>query len=1012
MTDRLTQFLLLVLLASLALSQPLFSLLGNQAEFLVAHDMRPATLLIFALTLGLLIPVAIGALPLLLGRLHRAAGDFLFHLLFLALVTTIALPLIKKLDWTGWGALAAAVLAALACLILYRRAPAVRLFFTYLAPAVLVFPVAFLFFSRATALFLPDDGSSRLGLVPLASTPDIVFLVLDELPVVSLLTPELEINRQRFPNFARLADQSNWYVAATTGAEVTVDAVPEALTGLEARPEVSELPISANFPRNLFTLLQEHYQFQVSETNTRLCPRELCRLAKSAPAGGHDWSVFTSDLGLVFLHLVLPARWSGELPSVSNGWAGFGQETAQPPNTGQDLENAIAVADLAKQVNWRTRGSQFEEFIDSIQQAERPQLYFFHSLLPHRVWRYLPDGRQYLVNEVWEAIDDPGPEHGEFMARIFGHIWQDDELAVQTARKRHLLQVQYVDTLLGRLLDRMQSQDMLRDSLVIVIGDHGASFIPGHPRRAITEQSLSDIAGVPLIIKLPGQTTGKRIQTPASLADILPTIVEIMGAKPEWDFDGASLLGPEPAARSTIQVKNAAGAAFGYSTEQHITHLRRRAAEFDTGFGQGRVITFANIGWAGDLLGKAPEVFNLAPAAAGNAFLEAPQLYAAVDKQSGFIPLHVKGALDGLPLSAYPADLAIAVNGVIHAVTRTFTIPGHERRFETLLPPDALQDGHNELQVYLVNREPGAIGLAELAREQQQAMFTHKRQGAEYVVDEQQREFRVHPDRTIGRVSSVEAEGHAVISLMGSIPVGLPGSARIAAFVNGELAGFGELEDGEFSIPIRSLRGTAPGELEVRVFVIDEASAFELQYPRPCSVNWHFAPPASWGDMQCALEAADPLTWSHDRYRGRLDFQDAHIRQYQKDGWVAEPGNVSWTVTQRAELEIPIPADTGGLSVTALGRPFLAPPALSHQNVYVLANDRPVGSFRLEERTLTALSWEIPPEVLNLSPEMLHISFLLPDAVSPKSVGAGEDLRLLGLGLTEMLIESAPVATD
>jgi hypothetical protein len=1012
LTDRITRFLLLALLTSLALSQPLFSLVGSQAEFLVAHDMRPAALLIFALTLGLLIPVGIGALPPLLGRLHRTAGDLLFHLLFLALVTTIALPLIKKLDWVGWGAVAAAVLVALTCLILYRRAPVVRLFFTYLAPAVLVFPVAFLFFSRATALFLPDDGTSRLGTVPLASTPDIVFLVLDELPVVSLLTPGLEINRQRFPNFARLADQSNWYVAATTGAEVTVDAVPEALTGLEARPEISELPISVNFPRNLFTLLQEHYQFQVSETNTRLCPRELCRLASAAPAGGHDWSVFASDLGLVFLHLVLPTPWSDELPSVSNGWAGFGQETAQPPDAGQDLENAIAIADLAKQVDWRTRGSQFEEFIASIQQTEQPQLYFFHSLLPHRVWRYLPDGRQYLVNEVWEAIDDPGPEHGQFINKIFGHVWQNDELAVQTARKRHLLQVQYVDTLLGRLLDRMQSERMLRDSLVIVMGDHGASFIPGHPRRAITEQSLSDIAGVPLIIKLPGQSTGKRIQTPASIADILPTIVEIMGARPKWDFDGASLLGPEPAARTGIQVKNAAGAPFRYSTEQHITHLRRRAAEFDTSFGQGPVISFANISWSKDLLGKAPEVFNLAPSAPGNAFLEAPQLYTAVDKQGGFIPLHIKGALEELPLSAYPAELAIAVNGIIHAVTRTFTIAGHEHRFETLIPPDALQDGHNELQIYLVTRDPGTIGLAELTREQQQVMFTHTRRGAEYVIDAQQREFRVHPDRTIGRVSSVESEGHAVISLMGSIPVGLPDSVRIAAFVNGELSGFSELEDGQFSVPVRSLRGTAPGELEVRVFVIDGASAFEVQYPRPCSVNWHFAPPASWGDMQCALEATNPLTWSHDRYRGRLNFQDTHIRQYQKDGWVAESGNVSWTVNQRAELEIPIPPDTGRLSVTALGRPFLAPPALSHQSVYVLANDQPVGSFLLEERTLTALSWEIPPEVLDMSPELLHISFLLPDAVSPKSVGAGEDLRLLGLGLTEMLIESVPVGSD
>jgi hypothetical protein len=1011
LTDRTTHFLLLVLLTSLALSQPLFSLLGKQAEFLVAHDMRPLSLLLFAIALGVLLPVGAALLPVLLSRFSRVAGDVLFKTLFVLLFTAIALPLANRLGWSGWGAVAAGVFAALLCLYAYQRTFAVRLFFKYLTPAVLVFPLAFLFFSRATPLFMPDGGGLP-GAVRLASKPDIVFLVLDEFPIVSLLTPELEINRLRFPNFARLADQSNWYVAATTGAEVTVDAVPEALTGLEAVPDSSELPISSNFPRNLFTLLSEHYQFHVSETNTRLCPRELCRLATPPIAGQLDWPVFASDLAWVYLHLVVPVPWAADLPSVSNGWAGFQQEASPEAGAEQDLENAIAIADLAKQVNWRTRSSQFEAFTASIEPQDQPQLYFFHSLLPHRVWRYLPDGRQYLVNEVWEALSEPGLEHGEFIERIFGHVWQDDELAVQTARKRHLLQVQFVDTLLGRLLDRLQEHGMLQDSLVVVIGDHGASFVPGHPRRAITEHSLSDIAGVPLMIKLPGQDSGQRILTPASLTDVLPTIVETLGAQPGWSFDGASLLGPGPAARDGIQVKNAAGAAFNYSTTQHMQHLQARAIENDLLYGQGEVLAFANIPWAGQLLGGSPAEFAAAPGLAGKAFLAAPQLYSEVDKHGDFFPLHVKGVIEGLPLAAYPADLAISVNGVIRAVTRTFTIPGFERGFEALLPPDALRDGNNDLGIYAVQRDADTTRLTELTREQQQNFVVEKRQDSEFVLDDQQQEFRVHPDRTLGQVSSVEPEGSALINLVGHIPAGLPDTARIAAFANGSLSGFGELADGEFSIPISSSRAITPAQLEVRVFVIDGASAYELQYPRPCSVNWHFAPPASWGDMQCVVEAANALSWSHDRYRGRLDFQDSGVRQFMQEGWVAEQGNVSWTVNQRAELLLPIPTDSGALQFTVLARPFLAPPALELQSVYILANEQPVGAFRLEEKTLATLSFEVPEETLELSPGSLRISFVLPDAVSPKAVGAGEDLRLLGLALTEMLIESVPVAAD
>src|SRR3712207_9213446 len=38
---------------------------------------------------------------------------------------------------------------------------------------------------------------------------------------------------------------------------------------------------------------------------------------------------------------------------------------------------------------------QFEGYVAGIGQTERPGLYFFHSMLPHSPWRFLPSGRQY-----------------------------------------------------------------------------------------------------------------------------------------------------------------------------------------------------------------------------------------------------------------------------------------------------------------------------------------------------------------------------------------------------------------------------------------------------------------------------------------------------------------------------------------------------------------------------------------------------------------------------------------
>ena len=51
--------------------------------------------------------------------------------------------------------------------------------------------------------------------------------------------------------------------------------------------------------------------------------------------------------------------------------------------------------------------------------------------------------------------------------------------------------------------------DQLDRCLLIVTADHGVSFRAGHSRRLPDAANLSDIASVPLFIKLPGQTEGR-----------------------------------------------------------------------------------------------------------------------------------------------------------------------------------------------------------------------------------------------------------------------------------------------------------------------------------------------------------------------------------------------------------------------------------------------------------------------------------------------------------------------
>ena len=61
--------------------------------------------------------------------------------------------------------------------------------------------------------------------------------------------------RTAIPNFADLASMSTWYKYTAAAHDYTWWAVPALLTG--QFPDTSRLPTAANYPGNLFTLLDD-----------------------------------------------------------------------------------------------------------------------------------------------------------------------------------------------------------------------------------------------------------------------------------------------------------------------------------------------------------------------------------------------------------------------------------------------------------------------------------------------------------------------------------------------------------------------------------------------------------------------------------------------------------------------------------------------------------------------------------------------------------------------------------
>jgi arylsulfatase A-like enzyme len=103
------------------------------------------------------------------------------------------------------------------------------------------------------------------------------------------------------------------------------------------------------------------------------------------------------------------------------------------------------------------------------------------------------------------------------------------------------------------------------NTAIVVAADHGESF--AHDYGAHTGPGLyNEIIHIPLILKLPGETSGRRCATPVQQADIAPTLAALAGAAAPADWEGHSLLGACDGAQSGAQSD---GAIFSMNFEQN-----------------------------------------------------------------------------------------------------------------------------------------------------------------------------------------------------------------------------------------------------------------------------------------------------------------------------------------------------------------------------------------------------------------------------------------------------------
>ncbi len=705
----------IVALCAFGISQPVFEITSRGAAFFVVRGSRPLDILFLVGFLAVVLPGLLILIEITIRYTLGRRTQLSFHYAAVSiLVFLYVLQVFRKLHNSGGAlTLVGAGLLAVVIALAYWRLGFVRQFLTLVSVAALAFPILFVFASPVRQLVFsnPDEAGVSGTSIRLEERPPIFFIVLDELPVTSLLDGTGRIDAQRFPNLAAFADTANWFTNAMTVSADTSTSVPALLSGLQ--PTDKKVPTVTEYPNNLFTLFRDTYSMNVFEEATLLCPPSLVSTRRNTDGFNRRMASMFEDLAVVYLHLITPAHFAAALPAINQGWGGFlDEETSAGLSNGESVigargagEDGLAspseLAERAHESLWGDRDLRFQEFMDSLRAGPRTSINFFHWLMPHRPWVYLPNGKQYWTRRKIDGVEQTGED------------WIGPQFLVDQFHSRHLLQLAYVDKRLGDFFDRLVKLGVFDDAFIVIVADHGACFSAGDKWRELTQTNVGEIVFVPLLLKTPGQTKGAVFAGFARTTDILPTIAGVLGADLPWSADGSNLLSQSAETPEDVGITDFKGKTWRFLYRKLLdekARVHRRNVEL---FGlERKKRSLYGVGSYLELLGKDPQAYKVVDGDFQFEFEQEP-LFADVDPAGRFIPASVTGHLKLQDQFEGHERAAISVNGRIAGLGDVYRF-GDAVRFSGLVADHAYRAGSNRVRLFLIGEGPGGeITLTE-----------------------------------------------------------------------------------------------------------------------------------------------------------------------------------------------------------------------------------------------------------------------------------------------------------
>lgn len=120
------------------------------------------------------------------------------------------------------------------------------------------------------------------------------------------------------------------------------------------------------------------------------------------------------------------------------------------------------------------------------------------------------------------------------------YFFQD--VTVEQARRckqAYYATISFVDAQVGRLLDALEQNNLLDNTVIVFWSDHG--YFLGEKGLWYKRKAFERSARMPMIIAAPGFARDRHTDKPVELLDVYPTLADLCGIQPPGNLEGRSL---------------------------------------------------------------------------------------------------------------------------------------------------------------------------------------------------------------------------------------------------------------------------------------------------------------------------------------------------------------------------------------------------------------------------------------------------------------------------------------